>query len=303
MRATNSKLTAILTAVMLTGTMTACGGMGGPASDMPGADLDLSTAPETVAAENSTSDGNTPGTAAENNAADANAPETAAENSTAEGDLPQITVPEISIPDGSIPDVTISDIHIDLPDTSVPDIYEYFPEYANPSETRSQETAANQSAGVQTITDLSGDFTYTGELYQGGDDDNGYILVPANFVSFKDVDVDGLTQYSDTTGKNIITLKHYKDLDYKTAANNIRSHLETEENLNDLKGATLTVAGYNALQLYGHYSDGYYSVIWLIEDPANPTGSTYYLAMEFDTEHQNIIACSSTFQTVEDHNS
>lgn len=253
MRGTSSKLTAILTAAMLAGAMTACGGMGGPASDIPGANLDLSS-------------------------------------------MPEVTVPEISIPDGNLPDVTVSDIHIDMPDTSVPDIYEYFPEYAPTSENSAQ------SAGEQTITDYSGDFTYTGALIQGGDDENGYIQVPANFVSFQDVDVDGLTQYSDTTGKNIITLDHYDDLDYKTAANNLRAYLETKDGLNDLKGATLTVAGYNALQLYGHYTDGYFSVIWLIEDPANPTGSTYYLAMEFDTEHQNILACSSTFQTVEDHN-
>lgn len=151
------------------------------------------------------------------------------------------------------------------------------------------------------IVDNSGEFYYDGQLMQIGDDENGYIQVPLGFVQFQDVDVEGLTQYSDSTGRNIITLERYDGINYKTVAENLRSFLASDETVDDLQGSTVQVAGYDALRIYGHYTDGYAIVIWFIEDPAD-TDSSYYLAMEFDSEHYYLIACSSTFQTVEDHN-
>ncbi|MCR4646889.1 MAG: hypothetical protein K5695_16035 [Oscillospiraceae bacterium] len=150
------------------------------------------------------------------------------------------------------------------------------------------------------LVDQSGDFVYAGKLQQIGDDENGYMKVPLGYLPFQDEDVEGLTQYSDTTGKNILTLEHYT-IPYQDAANNMLSYLQSENVIQDVQGATVQVAGYNSLQLYGHYDDGYYIVIWFIEDPADPEGSSYYMAIEFDSDHKEIVACSSSFQTVEDH--
>lgn len=275
MKKTFYRISAALTLAALACTLTACGSADVQSSDEPDVNLDQSEATETtVAVQESEND-----------------------------DSSQIDVPEISIPDGKIPDVTISDIHIDLPDTSVPDINAYMSESGD-QESSNQETGANaaRSSDEQTITDASGDFTYTGALFQGGDDENGYIKVPDGFVNFVDVDHSGLTQYSDATRNNIFTLNHYDGIDYRTAANNIRAHKESETDLDSLEGATVSIADYHALQLYGRYNDGTYIVTWLIEDPDDPDNSTYYLAMEFDSDHQYMVACSSTFETVADHN-
>lgn len=162
------------------------------------------------------------------------------------------------------------------------------------------EEATKPEVPEGAITDDSGEFVYAGKLQQIGDDENGYIQVPLGYVQFQDVDVQGLTQYSDVTGKNIITLEFYEGYNYQTVADNVLSFFQQDENVMDLNGATVTVAGYNALQLYGYYNDGYLIVIWFIEDPAD-SSNTYYLAMEFDSDHDYLVACSSTFQTVEDY--
>lgn len=267
MKKTINRITAALALAALAGMLTACGSTGVPSSDEPDVKSDLSEASEI----------------------------TAADEEIKSDDFSESSIPDISIPDGNIPDVTVPDIHIDFPDDSIPDINEYMSGSGSDADTA-------PSDDEQTITDVSGDFTYTGTLSQGGDDENGYIKIPEGFYNFVDVDHNGLTQYSDATRKNIFTLDNYEGIDYKTAANNIRSHMETETDLNDLEGATVTISDYQALQLYGRYDDGIYIVIWLIEDPEDPENSAYYLAMEFDSDHRYMVACSSTFETVADHN-
>lgn len=151
------------------------------------------------------------------------------------------------------------------------------------------------------ITDESGSFVYDGPLQQGGDDENGYIQVPLGYLNFQEEGVEGLTQYCDTSGTNIVTLDFYENINYQDAANNLRAYMESQTNIEGLTGATVTINGYNALQLYCHFTDAnLFLVTWLIEDPANPM-DTYYLAIEFSNEKSSIMACSSTFQTKEDY--
>lgn len=186
-----------------------------------------------------------------------------------------------------------------MPEVTVPDIDP--PTVSTPDGAGAESAAPKETSDGEGISDDSGEFVYTGKLQPVGDDENGYIQVPLGYLPFQDEDVEGLTQYCDTTGKNIVTLDRYDNIDYQTVANNLRGYMETQENIDDLNGATVTVAGYNALQLYGHYTDGFFLVAWIIQDPAHPDDRTYYLAMEFDADHQYLMACSSTFRTVEDH--
>ncbi len=151
------------------------------------------------------------------------------------------------------------------------------------------------------IADESGDFVYTGELKQGGDDENGYIKIPATYVSFQEVDVEGLTQYSDPTGTNIVTLDFYEGIDYETASENLYSYMLEDTTMEGLTGAIVTINGYKARQLYCYYpDDGKFLVTWLIQEPTN-TANTYYLAIEFTNEGSEVMACSSTFQTPKDY--
>lgn len=81
----------------------------------------------------------------------------------------------------------------------------------------------------------------------------------------------------------------------------MRYYMESQENIEGLQGSITTVNGYNARQLYCHFTDAnLFWIVWLIEDPDNSNNS-YHLSLQCDPEHQNLIACSSTFQTVADH--
>ena len=148
------------------------------------------------------------------------------------------------------------------------------------------------------ITDDAGEFAFTGKTQQIGDDAHGYLQVPLGYLPFQEEGVEGLVQYSDSTGKNIFTLDHY-DMDYNNAAQSMYAYMQQNEDIEGLTGATVTAGGYDALQIYGHYNDGYFIVIWLIDDPDSEAGC-YYLAIEFDGEHQDLVALSSTFQTPKD---
>ncbi len=151
------------------------------------------------------------------------------------------------------------------------------------------------------IVDESGDFVYTGQLKEVGDAENGYIKVPVTYVMFQEEGVEGLTQFSDPTGSNVITLDFYEGIPYGDAANSLVYYMSEDENVEGLTGAEVQVAGYPAKQIYCHYKDDdKFVVIWLIEDSSNPSDS-YYLAIEFYQEASDIMACSSTFQTVHDH--
>ena len=151
------------------------------------------------------------------------------------------------------------------------------------------------------ITDDAGNFVYEGKLQPVGDDENGYMQVPLGYPPFQEEGTEGLTQYADATGTNIFTLDYYENMSMTMAAENMRYYMESQENIEGLQGSVTTVNGYNARQLYCHFTDAnLFWIIWLIEDPDNPDNS-YHLSLQCDPEHQNLIACSSTFQTVNDY--
>ena len=151
------------------------------------------------------------------------------------------------------------------------------------------------------ITDDAGNFVYEGKLQPIGDDENGYMQVPLGYQPFQEEGTEGLTQYTDATGTNIFTLDYYENMSMTMAAENMRYYMESQENIEGLQGSVTTVNGYNARQLYCHFTDAnLFWIIWLIEDPDN-SETCYHLSLQCDPEHQNLIACSSTFQTVNDY--
>ena len=218
--------------------------------------------------------------------------------------MPEVTVPDIQIPSYSAPEIEVTKPNIDIPDMEVPTFEGFGDEAADAGDATiaaDAETTAAAAADSNTITDESGSFTYTGALRQIGDDEHGYIKVPADFVNFQDVGVDNLVQASDKSGKNIITIAHRTGADYRTLADGMRAGLENQSDTENITGATVSPNGYEALQVYCHYkSDNMFLVTWAIKDPADEK-SSYYMSIEFDNAHQNIRACSSTFQTREDY--
>lgn len=204
------------------------------------------------------------------------------------GSMPKVTVPDVSIPSVNNANIGVTNPGIDFPDTSQP-----------PTDiVINADDAIN--APRDSISDESGEFVYTGRLQQVGDDDHGYIQVPADFVKYQDAGISDLVQMSDTSGKNLITVTRYAGINYNTLANSMRASMEQDENAENITGAKVAPNGYNALQVYCHYKDGYFLVSWAIQDPADDS-SSYFLSIEFDSAHQDIMACSSTFRTKEDY--
>lgn len=164
------------------------------------------------------------------------------------------------------------------------------------------ESGAKQEIPEGAITDESGTFYYAGPLQQFGDSQNGYIQLPLGFAPFQAEGVEnseGVTQYTNASGTNLVTLDRY-NVDYATSATTLRYYMEEDENVEGLTGASVTINGYTALQIYCHYkADNTFMVAWCIEDPADPK-SSYYLAIQFTNEDSAVMACSSTFQTVDD---
>ncbi len=148
------------------------------------------------------------------------------------------------------------------------------------------------------ITDDLGEYVYTGKTQQIGCPEDGFLLVPLGYVPYESEENAGMTQYIAPGGSNMFTLDRYADMDYRTAAESIRYSLELSGEVEGLAGSTVTVNGLPALRLYCVYPEySIHQVIWLIQDPASPDTSCYYLGLEFVSSDINLIALSSTFRT------
>lgn len=155
----------------------------------------------------------------------------------------------------------------------------------------SGELPANET---KTVTDATGDFSYTGELMWIGDEAHGFLQVPASYQKFQDTDVSGLVQYCQDP-YNVVTLQKYTDVDRDTAANAIYTALQGDSGCEDLLASQVTLGTYDAKQIAGYYpATQQFLVAWIVEDPENPK-SSYYLAMEFTENSRDMMGCSSTF--------
>lgn len=156
------------------------------------------------------------------------------------------------------------------------------------------ETAPAEQNETVTLTDESGDFTYTGAVQWIGDEEHGYIQVPADYTPYQDVEAGGLVQYCDGP-YNIVTLQRFEGTPADAAASNLYSYMQEESGTDGLTAAEVGISDYTAKQIYAYYTDSsQFMVIWLIPDP-DDENSCYYIAMEFDAEHTDMVACSSTF--------
>ena len=110
-----------------------------------------------------------------------------------------------------------------------------------------------------------------------GADGIGFVDVPATWVKFTDVDGNDSIQWCDGTPYTIISLNTFDldsvpedqraDFDAEDAASSVWTNM-----LNDgcdeesVQGAHVTLAGRDAVQVYGVYPDGSFLVCWLVED-------------------------------------
>ena len=142
----------------------------------------------------------------------------------------------------------------------------------------SKDESANDSASTQK----------TQETKRIGAEGVGFMEVPANWVEFKDVDGNTSIQWCDGTPYTIVSLNTF-DIDSvpeelrdesnaMTAANSVWTNILNDGVSEDaIKGARVTLAGREALQVYAQYPDGSYLVCWLVEDD---NGGVRYVAAE-----------------------
>ncbi len=142
------------------------------------------------------------------------------------------------------------------------------------------------------------------EYQRVGDALVGYIDVPADYIPFMEAGGGSngyMMQYSDLTGRYVMTLNAYDDISAEDAVSNLYNHLLYADNGIDkdsITGAQVTINGYDAYQLYGYYpTEDKYLVIWVFETPEE-NDYTHYLALEFDEEHMDLFDVSETYSPV-----
>ena len=218
----------------------------------------------------------------------------------------------------SMPEITVSMPHIDIPDVDVSAMIDQgmkdvLGETVSPSdensadttvsEAQAPETAApeNKAEAVETvISDSPNGFVYEGKVIEVGDERNGYIMVPDDFYVFKESDTKVMLQYSDSIGRNVITVNQIPEQNAYDATQLIMAALDEQGVLTGLTGAKVKMGDYDAYQVYGGYPDGVFFVCWVTEDKNDP-GKCYYVSFEMDAEHQGIFALSSTYKMPKDH--
>ena len=210
----------------------------------------------------------------------------------------------------SMPEITVSMPDISIPDITPPDIEEFMGEYL--AETESSAAVSEQNETVTTsvteaqtnepieteVTDSG--FVYKGKVMEIGDDEHGYIMVPADSYRFFDGTVTNLIQYAIDGPINIITIKHMPGVSSYNAAQAIMKGIDEKGIVKGLTGATVKLGDYDAYQIYGIYPDGVYEVIWITEDKNDPDNS-YYISFELDAAHMDDIALASTYKMPADH--
>ena len=148
------------------------------------------------------------------------------------------------------------------------------------------EAETDSEAEVGTVPDE--------ETKHVGADGIGFVDIPASWIEFKDAEGGDDLQWCDGTPYTIVTLnvinlsealseEERADFTIETALNNIANHL-LEEGMDEesITGAHVTLAGRDAVQVYGMYPDeGLMLVVWLVEDDA---GNYRYVSAEGTTE-------------------
>lgn len=102
-----------------------------------------------------------------------------------------------------------------------------------------------------------------------GKEEYGYVNVPKDWVNFKDVNPNTSFQVSSMDGSQIISLNVFKDAGkdatLETYANIVAANMKNDGG-KDIKGASVTLGKYQALQVYGSYKQGnYFLVAWVFK--------------------------------------
>ena len=120
----------------------------------------------------------------------------------------------------------------------------------------------------------------------------GFVEIPANWVEFKDVDGNDSIQWCDGTPYTVISLNVFDlssvpaeqrgSFTAEDAASSVWTNMINDGAVEDeIQGAHVTLAGRDAVQVYGVYPDGSFLVTWIVPDDE---GEFRYVAAEGTSE-------------------
>lgn len=116
----------------------------------------------------------------------------------------------------------------------------------------------------------------------------GFVDIPSTWVDFKDVDGNSSLQWCDGTPYTVVSLNTFDlsglpeedraSFTTEDAANSVWTNMLSDGAVEDsVTGARVTLAGRDAVQVYGTFPDGSTLVCWLVQDDA---GVIRYAAAE-----------------------
>lgn len=164
------------------------------------------------------------------------------------------------------------------------------PELATQEQTTdqtAQETTSDDQTDATESKQTSDTSAQTADTKRVGKEGVGFVSVPNDWVSFKDVEGGTDVQFSSPDTSCIITLNTFDmstvpedqraTFDAMAAANAVGNNIAADEGVEDVQGATVTLAGRTAYQIYAAYSDGSFLVTWSLADD---DGAIHYVAAE-----------------------
>lgn len=138
----------------------------------------------------------------------------------------------------------------------------------------------SEDSDIKSDSLLTEDQTGKKDLKRIGAVNYGYVDIPSDWVKFDDVDVTRpIIQYSDIYGKSIITLDAWEDPEEDPELNaKALWHQIEQEGAQDTSGATVTLGGRQAYQVYGYYADeDIMLIMWVFKTEDN---YMHYIAAE-----------------------
>lgn len=146
------------------------------------------------------------------------------------------------------------------------------------------DSESNQEDESQEL-DKSEESQVINETQRIGKEHYGYVSIPAHWIKFIDVNgAENIFQYSDITGRSIVTLNAWgtsdmelSDRDAESFAKRMWYGIEAE-GAQDIKGGMTEIYGHTAYQIYGIYpEDGILLAIWIFD---GEDGYLHYIAAE-----------------------
>ncbi len=161
-----------------------------------------------------------------------------------------------------------------------------------------EETDSEYDEEIESETEEESDngeleVTYTGATKEIGDEKFGYMQVPEDWIRFVELGADEsvpLYQFSSPDQVSVVTMSYAENTNAQALANVYYQYM-TDNAVDGLTGATVTLDGKTAYQVYGYFTDANKVLVtWTFD---GDDGLTHSLSIE--SQDYDIISLSGTY--------